>query len=165
MIIRATSNPGSQPNTIEVPKQTTFHTPAGQYNATIRSVSKKIRQTGTSSIPFVRFVFTVHVPNANVDYLAKLDLPENMSEGSDLWNVLCRLVGRKALQDCSGAKYDLDSLVGLSCDIEVDHVRGKQERYDFPLVLVTNLQTGGSLVKPETKEPHALKQALMKEVL
>ena len=140
-------NPGSQPNIIAVPRQTTFHTPAGQYSATIRSVSKKIRQTGTSSLPFVRFVFTVHITNANIDYLAKLDVPENMSEGSDLWNVLCRLLGRKALQDCSGAKFDLNTLAGLSCDIEVDHVRGKQERYDFPLVMVTDLREAGGLVK------------------
>jgi hypothetical protein len=127
-------------NTIEVPKQTTFHTPTGQYNATLRSVSKKTRQTRDSSLPFIRFVFNVHVPQANLDYLAKLDLPENMNEGSELWNVLCRLVGRQCLQDCSGATFDLNMLVALACDIEVDHVRGKQDRYDFPLVVVTNLR-------------------------
>ena len=155
MIIRATLDPGPTPdNTIEVPKQTSFHTPIGKYNAAIRSVSKKIRQGGTSSIPFIRLVFNVHVTGANLDYLAKLDLPENMNEGSELWNVIYRLLGRKALQDCSGGTFDLNTLVGLPCDVEVDHVRGKQERYDFPFVIVTDLREAGALVKKNGKEEH-----------
>jgi len=155
MNIEATLTQGSTPaqdNTIPVPKQTTFHTPAGPFNASIRSVSKKFRLGGDSSIPFLRFVFTVHVPNAKLDYLAKLDVPANMNEGSELWNLLLRLVGRKALQDCSGGKLDLNALVGLSCDIEVEHVPGKEDRYDFPLVIVTDVREPGSLVKPLVKE-------------
>jgi hypothetical protein len=152
MIIRATLNPGTQPdNTIEVPKQTSFHTPTGQYSATIRSASKKVKQASDSTIPFVRIVFNVQVPSASLDYLAKLDVPANMNEGSDLWNIICRLLGRQALQECSGSTFDLNRLVGLSCDIEVDHVRGQQERYDFPFVIVTDLRKAGTLVKQEEK--------------
>ena len=153
MIIRATLNPGTQPgNTIEVPRQTSFHTPHGTHSAVIRSVTKRSRQSISSSFPIVRFVFSVHVPGALVDYLAKLDLKADMNEGSDLWNVICRLVGRKHLQECSGKEFDLDSLVGILCDIEVEHIWGKAEQHDFPFVVVTNVRPAGSLVKPETKE-------------
>jgi hypothetical protein len=145
MIIR---NLGNTPNTIEVPRQTSFHIPRpGAYSSTIKSVSKKIRLT--DSVPFIRILFNVQVPGANLDYLAKLDLKQDMNEGSDLWNVVCRLVGRKALQECSESEFDLNSLVNLSCDIEVDHVVDKDARYECPLVVVTNLKEAGTLVKAD----------------
>ena len=152
MIIRATLHQVPQPdNTIAVPKQTSFHTPTGLHNATIRSVSQKFRQATDSSTPFIRIVFNVQVPNAHLDYLAKLDVAANMHEGSDLWNIICRLLGRRALQDCSGSTFDLNRLVGLACDIEIDHVRGQEERYAFPLVIVTDLREAGTLVRaPQT---------------
>jgi hypothetical protein len=144
-------NLGNTPNTIQVPRQTSFHIPRpGAYSSTIKSVSKKIRLT--DSIPFIRFLFNVHVPGANLDYLAKLDLKQDMNEGSDLWNVIHRLVGRKALQECSESEFDLNSLVNLPCDIEVDHVVDRDGRYEFPLVIVTNLKEPGSLVNADTKE-------------
>lgn len=148
MIIRATLNPGAQPdNTIEVPKQTSFHTPIGKYGASIRSASRIVKQRRYSSVSFVRLVFNVQIPNTNVNCLAKFDLADNMNEGSDLWNVICRLLGRESLQECSGGTLDLNTLIGLSCDIEVDHVRGQQEQYDFPFVIVTDLRGAEDLVK------------------
>ena len=152
MIIKATLNPGTQSgNTIEVPRQTSFHTPHGTHSAVIRSVTTRSRQTISSSFPIVRIVFSVHVPGALVDYLAKLDLKADMNEGSDLWNVICRLVGRKRLQECSGKEFDLDSLVGIPCDIEVEHVWGKTEQHDFPFVVVSDLREAGALVKPQVE--------------
>ena len=151
MIIRRL-NPGVTPsNTIEVPRQTSFHIPQpGAYSANIRAVSKRTRQGSDSS--FVRFLFGVHVPNANVDYLAKLDLATNLTEGSDLWLVVCCLVGRKRLQECSDGEFNLDSLVGVSCDIEIEHIHDSLGRYEFPLVVVTNLKEAGSLVRPVVME-------------
>ena len=150
MIIKATLNPDSTQsrNTIEVPRQTSFHTPEGVHSAVIRSVSKRFRQAGGSSVPVVRFLFSVNAPGALVDYLAKLDLKQDLNEGSELWNVICRLVGRKRLQECSGKEFDLDSLVGMQCDIEINHIRGRADEHDFPFVVVSDLMEAGSLVKP-----------------
>lgn len=151
MIIRASLNPDSvqSRNTIGVPRQTSFHTPEGSHSAVIRSVSKRSRQAGSSSIPIVRFLFTVNVPGALVDYLAKLDLKQDLNEGSVLWNVVCRLIGRKRLQECSGMEFDLDSLVGMQCDIQIEHIRGRADEHDFPFVVVSDLREAGSLVKPQ----------------
>ena len=79
--------------------------------------------------------------------MAKLDVQENMNEGSDLWNIIHRLLGRQALRECSGGTFDLNRLVGLLCDIEIDHVRRQQERYEFPLVIVTDLREAGELLR------------------
>jgi hypothetical protein len=145
MIIKPNEAIYEASNTIEVPQQTSFHTPAGQFSATIRSI-KRTRRSWSSQHPIIRFIFNVNVPGSNVQYLAKLDLQENLQEGSDLWNVLCRLVGRKALRDCSGGQFDLNKLVGLSCDIETQHSYDNKEDHEFPLVLVTDLTEAGGLV-------------------
>ena len=133
-------------NTIEVPRQTSFYTPTGDYHATVRSISRKMRQSASSS-NLVRLVFNVHVPNSNIDYLAKLDVPENMHEGSDLWNIICRLLSRQELVDASGGTFDLNRLVGLPCEIHLEHVHADDNQYDFPLVIVTEVREKGRLVK------------------
>lgn len=152
MIIRATTPASCQArigNTIQVPRQTSFRVPRpGSYSSNIRAVTRKLKHSGDSSTRFIRFLLNVIVPGSNIDYLAKLDLKEDLHEGSELWNVLCRLIGRARLQELSGSSLDLDSLVGLPCDIEVDYVYGIGE-HDFPLVMVTNIQPAGTLVKAE----------------
>jgi len=145
MIIKLNEAAYKASNTIEVPRQTSFHTPEGRYSATIRSV-KRTRQSWSSQHPIIRIILNVNVLGSNIKYLAKLDLQENLNEGSDLWNVLCRLVGRKALRDCSGGKFDLDTLVGLACDIETQHSYDYKDDHEFPLVLVTDLTEAGGLV-------------------
>jgi hypothetical protein len=153
MIIPRLRDPGntiqaSSGHIIDVPRQTSFRIPnPGQYTSLIRSITLKHRQSTTHSIPFVRIGLAVQVPGAEVDYMAKIDLKLDLSEGSDLWNVICRLKGRKALQDASGKQFDLDTLIGTLCDIEVEHIWDKADDYDFPLVVVTNLQLAGTLVK------------------
>ena len=132
---------------VDVPRQTSFHIPVGLYLALIRSVSLRSRQSGKASIPYLHLLFTVLVPNANVDYLAKIDFKLDLNEGSDLWNVLCRLIGRKLLQDSSGKQFDLESLVGTACDLEIGHITDKAEDYEFPLVVVLDIQAAGTLVK------------------
>ena len=153
MIIRPThtgTNPVS--NTIAVPRQSSWHVPTGNYRATIRSANKKFRQGFSSSIPIVRLVLGLTVPGSSIDYLVKLDLQQDLNEGSDLWNVICRLKTRKALQDCSEAEFDLDSLVNTPCDVEIDRVNARADNYDFPFVYVADLREAGALVK-EPGEP------------
>jgi hypothetical protein len=137
---------------VEVPRQSSWHVPKGSYLASIRSVNLAHRLTVDFSSKIVRIIFNVHVPNSNVDYLAKIELRLDMNEGSELWNLLCRLIGRKALQGCSGGKFNLEELVGMSCDVEIDHKCDKQGEHEFPLVIVTDIQEAGRLVKPEMQE-------------
>jgi hypothetical protein len=134
---------------VEVPRQSSWHTPKGSYHSTIRSVNI-INRFGFGS-KLARLVFDVHVANSQLDYLAKLDLKLDLSEGSDLWNLICRLFSRKALQDNSGSTFDLERLVGMECDVEIDHNCDKAEEYDFPLVLVTDVREAGRLVKPSVQ--------------
>jgi hypothetical protein len=37
--------------------------------------------------------------------------------------------------------------VGQACDIEIDHNYNKAENYDYPLVIVSEVQEAGRLVK------------------
>jgi hypothetical protein len=136
---------------VEVPRQTSWHVPIGSYHSHIRSIKVIPRFSGSSSFNIARITFTVQIPGANIDYLAKVDLRLDLSEGSDLWNLICTLINRKALQDASGETFDLERLVGLPCDIAIDHNTDKAEDYDFPLVLVTGVREEGGLIKTETK--------------
>src|ERR1019366_1935848 len=106
---------------VDVPRQTSWHVPRGSYSSLIRSVSVANRFGGYSNTPIVRIVFNPQVPGSPLDYLAKIELKLDLNEGSELWNLLRRLVGRQALQDCSGAKFNLEQLVGMACDVEIDH--------------------------------------------
>lgn len=137
---------------VEVPRQSSWHVPKGPHLATIRSVNLAHRLAVDFSSKVARIIFNVHVPNSNVDYLAKVELRLDMNEGSELWNLLCRLVGRKALQDCSGSKFNLEQLAGLACDIKIDHNSEKQGEHEFPLVIVTDVQEAGRLVKAVVQE-------------
>lgn len=144
MPINNTVSPGL---VVEVPRQSSWHVPKGSYSSTIRSVNLANRFGGYSTTQIVRIVFNPRVPNSNLDYLAKVELKLDLNEGSELWNLICRLIGRKALQDCSGSNFDLEQLVGVGCDIEIDHNTDKAEDYDFPLVIVTDVQEAGRLVR------------------
>jgi hypothetical protein len=119
--------------TVNVPKLTSFHVPQGPHSATIKSASKKRRESGRSSIPIVRLVFAVHIPDPKFNYLAKVDFEEDLNEGGALWNVLCRLLGRKALEDCSGSQFNLRTLKDLECDVEIEHIYDDSDDYEFPL--------------------------------
>ena len=145
---------------IDVPRQTSWHVPRGSYTASIRSVNLKSRLAGEGNVKTTRIVFNVDVPGSQLDYLAKVDLKLDLNEGSELWNLICRLLSRKALQDSSGGHFNLESLVGLHCDLEIDHNYDKAEDYAFPLVIVTDVQEAGRLVKPVTKpEPAKVEKA------
>lgn len=130
---------------VDVPRQTSWHVPRGSYPSLIRSVSLANRLGGYSNTPIVRIVFNPQVPGSQLEYLAKLELKLDLHEGSELWNLLRRLIGRQALQDCSGQKFNLETLVGMACDIEIDHNYDKAETFDFPLVIVTDVQEAGTL--------------------
>lgn len=149
MVIRPNNTSSSLE--VEVPRQTSWHTPQGSYSGSIRSVKVIPRFGGDSSCRIVRITFNLNVPLARLDYLAKVDLKLDLTEGSDLWNLICNLINRKALQDSSGSTFDLQKLVGLACDVVIEHNTGQAQDYAFPLVLVTDVRELGRLVKTECK--------------
>jgi hypothetical protein len=59
---------------------------------------------------------------------------------------LCRLLGRKALEDCSGRQFNLRSLKDIECGIEIEHIFDDSDDYEFPLVIVCDIQRAGTLV-------------------
>ena len=138
------SNPALE---VDVPRQSSWHVPSGSYHATIRSVLPSHRLAVDFTTRLVKIIFNVHVPNSPLDYLAKVEFRLDMREGSELWNLLCRLIGRRAIQDCSGSKFNLEQLVGLECDVEIEHNFDRAEDHSFPLVVVTNITEFGRLVR------------------
>ena len=130
-------------NSVDVPSQNPYHAPAGTFHAIVREV----RKAGFGR-PMVRCTFGLQVPGASIEYRANLDLLENMHPGSDLWNLACKLVGRKAVQDCKGGKFDLNTLVGLPCVVETGHVYNDEGEHDFPFVFVRSVQEPYTLVTP-----------------
>jgi len=130
-----------------VPRQSSWHVPRGSYNAHIHSVNLAHRLAVDFTTRLVKIIFKVHVPNSQLDYLAKIEVRLDLTEGSELWNLLHILIGRKALQDCSGQRFNLEQLVGKECDVEIDHNCDKQEEHEFPLVIVADVKEAGRLVR------------------
>jgi hypothetical protein len=128
-------------NSIDVPLQNPYHAPVGTFHAIVREARK-----GGSGRPTVRFTFGLNVPGSSTEYRANLELVESMNSGSDLWHLLCKLVGRKAVQECKGGKFDLNTLVGLQCAVETGHIYNDEAEHDFPFVVVRDVQEAGSLV-------------------
>jgi hypothetical protein len=132
---------------VTVPKESTFKLPEGKYSAKIRSVRKLDKQNARGSSAFVRFLFLVNVPGLErFDCLAKADFPLNLENGTDLRNIINRLLGRTYLTSLSGQQFGLDALVGTECEIEVEHVNlDGRESFDFPLVVVRDIQARGTM--------------------
>jgi hypothetical protein len=108
---------------VPVPKESTFKIREGKYSAKIKSVRKLDRQNARKSNPYVRILFNVKVPGLDrYECLAKADYPLNLENRTDLRNIINRLLGKDHLASLSGKEFDLESLVGLDCEIEVEHV-------------------------------------------
>src|ERR1039458_2127654 len=147
MPINKQSNNMSSALIVTVPKESTFQINPGSYAAQIKSVRKIERQTSKGSTSWVRFLFIVNVPGfERFECLAKADFPLNLENGTDLRNIINRLLGRAHLANLSGQQFDLDALASIECEIEVEHVSlDGRENYDFPLVVVCDIQSPGSM--------------------
>jgi len=62
-------------------------------------------------------------------------------------------MGRDQLSALSGGELDLSSLVGIAADVEVEHIRtSKSDDYDYPFVLVTEIQPAGTWITAQEVE-------------
>jgi len=155
MPITNTSHNTSGNLVVTVPKESTFKLPEGKYSAKIKSVRKLDKQSARGPTTFVRFHFLANVPGLErFDCLAKADFPLNLESGTDLRNIINRLLGKAYLTSLSGQQFGLDALVGTECEIEVEHVNlDSRESFDFPLVVVRNIQEPGSMCLTSTIKP------------
>lgn len=143
----ATTSANHDALTVTVPRQSTYRIPAGCYHAVIVKTRPEQRQSRQGSVHLVRIYFAVTVPGMpHVDHLAKLEVKLSMNEGGDLSNLLSRLLGDRRWQELSGQPFSLQSIVGTECDVELGHVHDEHGEYDYPLVIVTDIQPRGTLV-------------------
>jgi hypothetical protein len=150
MIIRNNRNCRNDALTVDVPRQTSFHLPQGTYGAVITSLRPDTRQSQSGGVPMLRMYFEVQVPQlSQFRCVAKLDIRRELNEGSDLWNLIGRLLGRRCLESASGGQFNLLTLIGTPCDIELSHVHDENCEHPHPLVIVTDVQPAGNLIKKE----------------
>jgi hypothetical protein len=133
--------------TVTVPKESTFKLPEGSFPAQIKSIRKLHKQNAKGSVPWVRFLFKVKVPGLErFECLAKQDFPLNLENGTDLRNIIDRLLGKRYLASLSGQPFDLEVLIDQDCEIELEHVNlDGRENFDFPLVVVRDIQLPGTM--------------------
>ena len=138
---------------IAVPKEHNYKIPEGRYAAKIHKVSRVSRPGCPDCGELLRIVFVLQVAgNEQFTNLAKAEIPLSLEHGSDLRRVLGRLLGREQLAALSGGELDLSSLVGIAADVEVEHIRtNKSDQYDYPFVLVTDIQPLGTFVAANPK--------------
>lgn len=147
---------------IDIPRDTTFELPEGNYAATITAIRKFIKQTNRGAQEWIRFLFEVDIPSrSNLINMAGRNFKADFGNGSDLLNFLTVLLGRKFFQAASGRQINLDMLIGMKCELELVHyTNGK---YDHPMVMVNGCHKPGTLnltEKQATPEPAPATEAV-----
>ena len=129
---------------LNVPRETTFELPEGNYAATIDRMRKFMKQTKHGAQEWVRVLFDVDIPSrSKFINMAGRSFESDLNEGSDLRNFLTDLLGRKYFQDQSGCVIDLESLVGARCELELIHF--SNGKYEHPMVMVNRCVKPGTL--------------------
>lgn len=133
----------------EIPREKNFDLPEGRFKAHISNLTPQIKQAGSGPQDWVRISFGVTVPRLSERYdtMAGRNFKWDFNPGSDLRNFLSGLLGKEWFAQRSGQNVCFDSLVGMECEVELEHKQG--EGYDKPLVLVTNIRPASSSIKPE----------------
>jgi hypothetical protein len=138
---------------IDIPKETTFDLPEGNYAARIENVKEFPKQTGQGMEMWVRILFCVTIPGmSHLNTLAGRNFKRNLNPGSDLRNFLAGLLGGRFFLNGSGQKFDLETIIGKECEVKLEHFCGKN--YDKPLVVVAGVYRPHSLklTEPVTTE-------------
>jgi hypothetical protein len=146
--------PKANPLVVPVPKDTNFRIPEGKYRAKISNVRKGYieKQSGTGEL--VRLLFEVQVPSLPKTLnLARAEFKLDLNSGSELRNVLTRLLGKDVLTEAGGGTFDLGQLTGRDVEIEIEHViTSRRDEYEYPLVKVCDIRSPGTLPLNEYKE-------------
>jgi hypothetical protein len=120
---------------VQFDKQKTFNLPEGTFNAVISKVASRKKLDGDDGQECVRILFDVEVPSlSNLDCMAGINLPLQLHQGSELYNFLKRLFGSEFVKEMSGKNFNLETLVGTECVVELVHCH--TSKYEKPLVKV-----------------------------
>jgi len=129
---------------IEVPKEITFELPEGNFAARISNVKVCPKQTAKGMEDWVRILFEVKIPGMeHLNTLAGRNFKLNLHPGSDLRNFLGGLLGVRFFLNTSGQKFNLETIIGMECEVKLEHFTGKD--YEKPLVVVAAVFPPGSL--------------------
>jgi hypothetical protein len=139
--------PKSKPLVVPVPRESNFRIPEGRYRAKIASVRKLNVERLDGAVESLRLLFEVQVPSLpNLQNLAKAEYRLELNPGSDLRNVLTRLLGKHVFADASGGTFDLEQLVGMDVEVEIEHVTtSRRDEYSYPLVRVRDIRKPGTM--------------------
>ena len=134
---------------VNMPKEHNYRIEEGPYAGNIHKVVRMPRPNCQNGGEVLRIMFALIVAGKEQFLnLAKAELPFTLEHGSDLRRVLSRLLGREQMAALSGGEFDLETLVGLPADVEIEHIHtSKSDQYDYPFVLVTDIQPRGTLVE------------------
>ena len=142
---------------VPVPREHNYKIPEGRYAAQIHKVTRITRPGSNDCGEMLRIMFVLQVAGKEqFTNLAKAEIPLNLEHGSDLRRVLGQLLGRDQLAAISGGELDLGTLVGLPANVQIEHIRtSKSDEYDYPFVLVTDIQSAGTGADTKAMEVEA----------
>ena len=143
--------PKSNSLVVSVPKERNYHIDEGCYRARIQKFIRVTHQKSMSQGENLRIVFEVTVPGKDKCLnLAKAEFKLDLNQGSELRNVITRLIGKEAMSALSGSSFDFDQLKGMEVEVEIRHIiTDKSENYDYPFVKVSDIQKPGTMGLPE----------------
>ena len=136
---------------VPVPKERNYHIDEGCYRARIHKLIRVTNYNGKGNVDILRIVFEVTVPGKDKCLnLAKAEFKLDLNQGSELRNVITRLIGKEAMSALSGSSFDFDQLKGMEVEVEIRHIiTDKSENYDYPFVKVSDIQKPGTMGLPE----------------
>ena len=141
---RSGLNKGDSMIEIEIPKETTWDLPEGNFAASIQNMKVSAKQSARGMEEQVRILFEVKVPGmGHLNTLAGRNFKMNLNPGSDLRNFLGSLLGSRFFLNSSGQKFDLESLIGRECELKLEHFCGRD--YEKPMVVVAAMYPPKSL--------------------
>jgi hypothetical protein len=126
--------------TAEIPRETSFELPEGQYRASISGLKPFTKQSGRGPQDWIRIHFDVHIPGLSerVDTRAARSFKLDLHPGSEFRNWLTGLLGKEFFKERSGQQISLDSLLNAKCQVELEHFYG--QGYKTPLVVVASIR-------------------------
>jgi chitinase len=133
---------------VSMPQEHNYRIEEGYYTGVIHKIVRTPRPNSQDCGDVLRIVFALNVSGKEMFLnLAKAEFNLNLEHGSELRNVLTRLLGKETLAALSGKEINLESLVGTAADVQVEHVTtSKSDLYDYPFVRVCDIQPAGTLV-------------------
>ena len=123
---------------IEIPKERTYKIPAGHYQSKIDNVT--VRRAKINDDLNCCITFIANVPGKErYECCARAVFPFDLAPKSQLRTFLEGLLGRQYFTENAGLSINLEKILrDMDCVIEVVHGPHNEDKYDWPMVLVTS---------------------------